>query len=638
MTAASDAKFADTRTIAPHMTVAIWTGLGWVFGAVAFLFLARAGFGGHALAIRPGDVALAALFASSMILAAPLAWSLGGDAKRSTVAGVLAPWMLVFFSIWFAPSQPVLLAGLVAAAAAGLFVVLRSGTLGAGSILAVVSAGGIFAWAHGLILATAGHPQPLALEAALVGAQHRDTLFHAAIASSLREVGFASIGLDGFRPMAYHVLSHRIVAALSEWAGTSPLNIYSLFTLIVGVPFLVFSLLWTAAAVILSPRKEQSAPLMGLGLVGWLFFSAASGISSFWFSESYIVSLWAFLGSVAIMHAAAGQSVRDGWTACLLLALMVTLAGLSKVSTGAVMACGIAAFFAIRGRFGPEALVMALLSGPVPFAAVYLATAPGGAGESIFGALDLFAEYPKAAAFHVAFVAVMLWLLFRHRPEAEGPRALTLALATMMLAALASSMLLALPAGAALYFANPAIWAGLCLIPLLGLVPRGFRNASGRVQTFLVVAGLALVIVAERDMRVGPERLLEIRERVATGSGDDVVSGSPLGPIVLAASRADGVYVASGPSAFWTISEVCWSTALAIPAISGTPLLAGIPDETSGCEPTSHYGYVDYAVAPGSAPTSDEEICAAASTRGMHDLIIVGSALELRELACPSDG
>ena len=174
------------------------------------------------------------------------------------------------------------------------------------------------------------------MEAALLGQQHRDTLFHASIAAFLSKSGVPSSGYDGIVELSYHILSHHFVAALSDWTNVVPLNGYVLFLTIMGGPLLITQLFWTSAVIGSLPRRETTVSLSIIEILIIILFFGELAIKSFWLSESYIVSLWALLGALAIMGTSKPAKLFD------LIIVIVSLAILVFIASGKnINRCGI---------------------------------------------------------------------------------------------------------------------------------------------------------------------------------------------------------------------------------------------------------------------------------------------------------
>lgn len=613
---------------------AILIGIAMVAASMAGLAAIRWPYFGHAFAIGWGDIARVGLLTTTLILSVASLDKLAGPAL-----GAVAPILVFGLTAVLAPFGPMWLSLALVVLLVAASVVLRGGsvTLGRGGVATALGLGAALGVMHLMVLSYLGYAQPLALEAALHGLQHRDTLFHATIASSLRETGIPSISLDGTVSLAYHVLSHWLVATLADWLEVSSLNAYSLFLPLVGVPFLIFLIMWCAATLIARPRRDAGAAMAQAGLVGWVVLAGVAGAWTVWVSESYIVSLWGLFAAILVMADAAALRDRRHVTLLLiaLLPVLVVLTGMAKISVGAVLAVGVAVFVAALERWRPVGLALALLAGPVPFVALYLSSAPEvGSGESIIAPFIFLFQMPEKMGAHLIFAAILVFHTCRRWPTDPAGRAMALGLNAAMLSGIGAALSVNLPAGAALYFVNPGVLAGLMLVPALGLAPRWMLEGRKLRARLLLFVGLLFVILGHPTPRSGPERLEELMSGIEPG-GTDITRTSPLGPLMHAAAGVDGVHVLSGPSAVWDLSPVCWTSVFAVQAIAGRPLLMSLPSADSGCEASPYYGFADYdAERSASRPMTDETLCREAAERNMVRLLLVGPELDFRVLDC----
>jgi hypothetical protein len=606
---------------AAFRTFAVIVALAMAITAALGLVVIRWDHFGQAFALGGRDIGLVLSLAVSMILSLRLAGSVFGP-----VGGVLAPWLWVALLLGFARLAPWLVTALVAAGVvAGLSGLVRNRDLPARDLAAALVLGGLLGAMHLMLLVRMGYAHPLAMEAALHGLQHRDTLFHAAIVSSLRAGEAASLSLDGTVPISYHVFSHRIVAALADWLSVPSLNAYSLFVPILSGPVLVGTFLWSAGLLVAPPRQELGPARAQAGLTGLVLLAGVAGASNMWASESFMVGLWAVVGAAAAMHAA--TLPRSRW-AVLLLPAFVVIAGMAKISVGAVLACGVAAFVAHHGRWRIPALLGAVVAGPVPFLALSLSEGPDAPSDG--GLISPFAflfGMPESAVLLLLFAVVLTVAAFRAWPEDRARRSIAFGLGATLLSGVCAAFLVDLPAGAQLYFINPGIVAGMLLVPALGLAPRWMLRGPARRTAGLVAAGVVVVILVEAQPLEGLARLRDL-----SASLD---APPPLAPMMTAAASADAVHFAAGSSAVWQLSSVCWTSAFAVQAIAGKPLLMGLPSERNGCAPSPYYGFADYDPSRSAArPLDDGALCTAARQRGYDRILVVGTRLELRHLDC----
>ena len=622
-------------------TLAVVLGLAWSASAGVLVYIARLPVPDHALAISAWDILRTIAMAWAAILLVPTASRFFANSFKAAVAAQAAFWGL-FLLLWLVGpvQQPAFDSVVMIGVLAGLASFLRHTTWNPVMVFVVAVVGIIFAFYHITYSMMTGYAQPLALEAALIGAQHRDTLFHAALAGSIMENGVISAGLDGIVPMGYHVLSHRIVGALSVWIGTAPLNGFSLFVPIIGGPLIFFQFLWASAELSKGPRGGLTAGLALIGLAAWLVFLSDVIIGPYWVSETYMVSLWALLGAVSIMATTIGKCENSVFLG-IALGMLVLLACLSKISTGAVMACGVAAFLWAYTGFGLRGMIAGVVFGMVPFVATMI-LAPvdsGHADGSIIAPLASLLKYTRPMILHYGVVVVLLCiaLITLRRRSETGP--IVLSIVTIMCAGVGASLLVHLDGASTLYFINPAIWVGFCLLPLSQLAPVWVHKCPKRYKPLLVTAGLALTIYMAENLVKGPLTQDRTTARIAHFQTDTSHGGYldalPIGKIVLAAQEADGVFIAPEAEEFWNITPRCWAVALAVPAITTTPLLMGRPAPETGCFPNQYYGFGELDPSRSTQRVmQDEALCAEAAKRSMTVVTVVEADLHTRKVTC----
>lgn len=164
---------------------------------------------------------------------------------------------------------------------------------------------------------------------------HKDTLFHASIASMIKNYHVVSTGLHGLVETPYHVLSHIIFAAFSILAGISVLEAYGFFQIIFLSPMLVFSLAYAATMRLTRYSDEK-------GVYSWvvicIFLFIAKWVLSQWalwdsyfISESYCLSLVFLLLSLPTL-----MSRSLGTKQLVVVNCLIILAGLAKGSVGII--------------------------------------------------------------------------------------------------------------------------------------------------------------------------------------------------------------------------------------------------------------------------------------------------------------
>lgn len=607
------------------------------------MWVLRLPVAGHVLSLTEVDILRAVMLVWALVLVLPLAAVLSRNPVKAAITAQVSFWGLLAVLWLLAPVLPVAIDGIVVGVMLiGAVQLKRSGTFRLRSSLIIGGAAVLMAVLHMFALLDMGYSQPLAVEAALMGQQHKDTLFHASISGALSHYGVASSGFDGMSPLNYHILAHRLIAALSDWTGVVPLNAYVLFLPIMGVPLLITHLFWTYALISTGQRGSATTSLALIEVIALVLFCAELGLKSFWVSETYIVSLWALMGAVAIIGTAHRQSAAHWALVGGVLAVLVLIASLAKISTGAVLACGVAVYIFAANGYRVWAFVAGSVLGLLPFfTVVVLAPVDSGhAAQSFIAPFATLLRWPEFTLFHILLVIVFLAITRRHFRLTHSIAPTLLAIWTIMLSGVAASLLVYLEGASALYFANPAVWAALCLLPLLGMAPiwegrRKFVRRGMVVFGLLVIVG-GQIVSSYNGVSHYRTRIAEIQTQSAASETTTLPEALPLGKVVLAGLSSDGVFVPPNVVRFWQISGLCWSTLQVVPAIAATPMLMGLPAPETGCISNQFYGFDGYAREVSTQRMLDDKgICEAAATRKMRVVSVVQTDLSVRRLSCP---
>lgn len=503
------------------------------------------------------------------------------------------------------------------------------------SLLGAVAAGSVLAVAAITTVVGKGYATPLAQELAFAGAQHRDTLFHAAIANMIAHHGAISTGLDGPVAVAYHVLSHRFIGAIAWLTGAPMLTAYSLAMQAFVLPVLNFLFLLLLLAALSKWRGyagQVAGAIAGLAL---LYFLSAFDSSEFLVSESHALALvimtFALLAMAGVATKAGAR--EEHWRGAI-LAVCVWLASLSKISAGAVLACGVAAYFIAAPVRWPMRLGLAGVFGLAPFLLV-LSTGGQGAevGASLIGPFHFLMNYPRPALVQAIASMIAIALALSAWRRGQLPTRREFALVVMILAALASSELLNLPAGAAQYFANPGLWCAILVIAAFLRPAEWMQSRQGLAAAVAVLAiacgidGARLASVREyrNDLQMASDgEVSPVRRTMAEALWG---AGAP--------RRDLAAYVDPTVPGFWT-TRPCWGDAFFIQAATATPVLAGQPP--ARCSFPETYGFAAYDF-PDTSPASlsDAEICAAAG-RHRYSRVMVFRSGQSALLTCGASG
>lgn len=423
-------------------------------GAIAFILLRYVAFGYEAVDLL---LVLNAAMASVLLCLCTVSYAVVRVAVPFGIAFVFAVFALLFTPRGFALATQILF--LLAA----VFVLRRADALGGRSWLAVFSGlvvGVCLALRHAARLIDSGYAHALVPEAVRAGVQHKDTVFHAAIAALFNQSGTVSIGLDGPVPVGYHALSHMFIGGLGSALGLASPEAYALVVPVFLGPLMMAALL--AAVKEVAPETSRSIPatiVLACGL--WVMIVGNYFFKSYWVSESYLFSLSLMLALIAYAAGLARGGAPVGVRGVLVIAGFVAAVSLAKISTGAVSACGMAVWLWLaRGRPTVRGAVEGAVFALVPFLAVYFLffTAAAGTGPT----LQPFAYLMSAPKRLWPPILLLVWLtvVIVRRKRIDAVAA---GLLSMGWSAVAASALLNPVAGAAGYFAGPGHWATFVL-------------------------------------------------------------------------------------------------------------------------------------------------------------------------------
>ncbi len=615
-------------------------------GGGIFLFWIRNAFGSEDFSI-PTTAYLRAFLFSGAIMLLPVAFGVR-HGLRSTAALLFVLLACAFMPSWFKFSLDIatvliwffgirLLWGLKLPTATQSLTVLAIATL-----CSVI---------YGFVNLALNYATPIVLEAALVGLAHHDTLFHAAIAESLTRFGVASIGVDGHIPLVYHVFSHRVIGGFAEWLGVPALQGYSLFVGFVAVPVLVALLLQASAQLLPAKSPNVARPVATFSVLTWLALGGALMWHSYYVSESYNISLWFLILAVLVFQrmSLASTEKTEHIVALTLLAGLVGLAALSKISVGFVLGAAVAAGLAFQGQKKPWFLLASVLAGLLPPIAVYLSyPVSGGTNEPMFVPFAFFA-YERPAVYALLLASVLTVLALRRMPADSSRKSLVVALLSGMWAGLGASYVLNAPAGAQYYFSDPGSWLGIMVIPVLGMVPRWISDRTPKTG-FLIVSGMIIALLALHDDNLrGLEQIRTWRAAFASATEPNAstlreasLKETPVGRVVTSVidhnTAVDAVLIDANFSEFWMSQKTCWAASIVVPALTGKPMLMGIVPQKYGCEVTPYYGFADYSLSDGQALANpdQEEICQIAAKRDFGRVLLI-TAENSMVISCASD-
>ena len=165
-----------------------------------------------------------------------------------------------------------------------------------------------------------------------LGNIHRDTLYHASIASMIKSYGVISTGLHGLIETPYHILSHSLFAAISTLSGIGVIEIYGLVSQLLFIPLLL-----CAIAYVASSFNKEKYYFKHFILTGFILAVAPRilkiwGLKESYFgSESYLIALILLTLSLSLLYKKSYRRLDF-----VLFFIALSLMTIAKASVGAI--------------------------------------------------------------------------------------------------------------------------------------------------------------------------------------------------------------------------------------------------------------------------------------------------------------
>jgi hypothetical protein len=171
-----------------------------------------------------------------------------------------------------------------------------------------------------------------------LGQIHKDSLFHASIASMIKNYGISSTGLHGLIPINYHTFSHSLYAFVSVISEESVLNCYAYLTSIFFAPLFIYIIIQISDKIELknieSPFILKYFLAIGILFLAPLLLGNWNIWNSYFTSESYLVGCIVFVAALPVFR----KNIFDLRSNIVLFILIYILATL-KISIGFVFLC-----------------------------------------------------------------------------------------------------------------------------------------------------------------------------------------------------------------------------------------------------------------------------------------------------------
>lgn len=493
-----------------------------------------------------------------------------------------------------------------------------------------------------------GYAHALAPEFAAAGLLHRDTYYLTAVAHLVERTLTPSIGADGLVPLHYHVASHYWFAGLAELSTASIIQTFVFAQFVAAIP-LMLGLLLMAARMVSGPGRS----IVRLAWVALLLVALFDvvGLNSYYVSESYTAGLVVLLAAIPLLARIpriGALSTKATLALAALCCVLVFVAGAAKVSVGLLL--GATLGWLLLRRFG---LRLANLIGCAALAATLLAVSAcfnssNVAADQLIAPLSFYLEHRLSTTLPSLLLPGLLlfsaarsgWL--DGAPAPPTRRLLFEGLALFWGLALLPTLLLNIAGGSAWYFQNVPHWLALVFVVPLAADRLDTAAARWTAGRWRVVAALVVVVVVARGgWRIVKASRSVARQLEAAALDAPPHYGARLAAVVGAFTarhprRAHAVFVPPTNRAFWSFPRGCISRSHVIPALTGVPMLLGLPPAGDDCVLEAR-GYMDYDDASRSRVITPEALCVHARARAITNVLVlydVDDPTANRELDC----
>jgi hypothetical protein len=513
----------------------------------------------------------------------------------------------------------------------------------------------------------------------MLGQPYLDTSFHAALTEMIGNFGVVSGGLDGLVTQFHHAGTHMWIASLSQMFGIPAIAVYPIAFQIFVLPcftcFFFYAVAFAGRARLRDPVALIVVSLAVTSIASWFM------LDKLLLTESYSLALVLYLAAVPMLllllsRTRLSPAVLIAYAFVCALATLVLVA--FKIPVGVMWGAAVTIVFVRRLTY-PKWLrtfvAMAILS--AVGSAVVLMVADTLIYRDLWTLISPFdfaggsRRYFFSDLAVTALIAAGFWLSARNRAVGGLEMAGVIGMFAILGALPGSLFVLE---NVAYYFVNVATWFALVVLAArLSELTQKLMQLS-RFAVPIAVALLVLAILADPDRYV---RLSVYLQRIAAleeyGRSGEVVdwprkrslsqsfamiatmgpsiaeSALALGPLFpdnvsaaidrsvgaqfvqqvrSARAKSSGrltVFVPPDNAKFWLLSRDCRAQPFFIPAMTGVPMLMGLPPSEGAlhCELDVTYGFGRYGVGSHSANLESDEICEQALIRGFDEVLVL---------------
>ncbi len=481
-----------------------------------------------------------------------------------------------------------------------------------------------------------GYPFWLFTDALAVGAAHIDTLFHAAIAESIAQLGIPSTSLDGSPLYHYHWGSHLVFGQWARLIGCSSLGFYNLFYPVLAVPLFV-KLLWLLYTAVFpeqgAGKTARLAFIPALLLFLLLPLRILQNGHPFLGESNLLALLLVFCHATLILRFVRYPEIASKYFYGLIgiSFLFCTIIAFCKISVGFCWTGAIGLLFLLRAprRYWLAALPAAIVLGLLVLYFIF----PAARGLNTATAIKLTVRYINyvgtgGGIFFFLWMPLTLALWWRVHPGpafrfTTGRRSgIVLVAAFTWLLAQPAALLASANISDVLYFQMVSCLLGL---PIWLLLFQDVVSTLPYRRLALLAIGICLACWFT-TYQVFTGVPVNARLHAAARATDPTTTARrglirQLSDYRSQRRAGDLIFVPPTESWFYLDRELPIKTSFAVPAITGTPLLWGTPDSLLRSD-YDYYSLIHYPAAPAPAVRTIAAATEEARRRGANRLIV----------------
>lgn len=514
-----------------------------------------------------------------------------------------------------------------------------------------------------------------------------DTVFHSAIAHILYNYNIPSTGLDGTPFLFYHIGIHRWVASSMHIFGGMPVTLFAISRDIVWIPIFLFTLTSVTSYVNYWYAQREVSWVWSVALVFTFDFtsiwSSLPLINSSMWSESFLFSLPIFLSFIPMGINWLNQ-VTDESRPCLrpvqllFFTIAIITCSMAKMSTGLILVTYLVSCLMVPRimkdfrRWFKIAIFLVSVSAALLY----------GVKETFLPSTYQFSFFysyrsePLLSIYHLLIFGLcikIVWYILRDRRCLR--RNLCVVIAITFSVGQIPGLLYAFEHSGWNYFSLPVSWlcyiiAAACVLnsvtvtvecnsqqiirpKLLSVLAIAFMaytlliQVKGKLPDFykvvlaptnvmmkqvLLADGSSLGQDVEQDKRGNSiDKLSRFRHRLVEGKSA-LLRHTQLGRVKRTAddlrSTDTAIYIPPENLKFWrefdnSDENTCWFRSLAVPAVTGLPMVNGITAGVGDCPNTEYFGMNVYRSESKNLSLSGDQLCRRAQKLGFRKVLII---------------